>query len=179
MSSRTSIRSASSQDSRRLQKASSTKISLLITNLSKSIHQGDIVTTSKQLGMKRLKLIMKLNQKVVSPMKLKCNRLISVGLTSGRKQLRAKSVELMPNNRKLIKKVINCSVTLSKKLLLMNSGKIVRLSSRLIFLIKKRPHIMSLLKLHNISSKMILHTSCQNRANTSILIKTSHVCVKL
>jgi hypothetical protein len=71
----------------------------------------------------------------------------------------------MPNNRKLIKEVINYSVSLSKKLLLINSSKIGILSSRLIFL--TRPHLMSPLKLHNTSSKMILHTSCQNRATSS------------
>jgi hypothetical protein len=38
---------------------------------------------------------------------------------------------------------------------------------------------MSPLKIHNISSKMILYTSCQNQASTSILTKTSPVCVKL
>jgi hypothetical protein len=84
---------------------------------------------SKQLGTMRLKLITKSSQKVVSPMKLKCSRLISARLTSGRRQLRTKSVKLTPNNRKLIKKVINCSVTLSKKLLLTNSSKIGRLIS--------------------------------------------------
>jgi hypothetical protein len=129
--------------------------------------------------MKRLKLITKPNQKVVGPTKLKCSCLISAGLTSGRRQLRAKSVELTPNNRKSIKEVLNCSVTLVKKLLLTNSSKICRLSSRLILLTKKRPHLMSPLKIHNISSKTILYTSCQNRASTSILIKSSPVCVKL
>jgi hypothetical protein len=172
-------RRARSQDSSRLQKTIITKMNLLITNLSESIHQGDIGATSKQLGKKRLKLIMKLSQKVIGPTKLKCSCLISVGLASGRRQLRAKSVKLTPNNSKLIKEVINCSVTLSKKLLLTNSNKIGRLSSRLILLMKKRSHMMSLLKLHNISSKMILHTSCQNRASTSILIKPSPVCMKL
>jgi hypothetical protein len=89
---------------------------------------------------------MKSSQKVVGPMKLKCSRLISIGLAIGRRQLWAKSVKPTPNNRKLIKKVINCSVTLLKKLLLMNSSKIGRLSSRLIFLTKKRPHLISLLE---------------------------------
>jgi hypothetical protein len=56
---RVTIQRANSQDSSRLQKASITKMSLLITNLSESIYQGDIWATSKQLGMKRLKLIMK------------------------------------------------------------------------------------------------------------------------
>jgi hypothetical protein len=117
---------------------------------------------SKQLGTKRLKLIMKLSQKVVGPTKLKCSHLIPAGLARGRRQLRAKSVELTLNDRKLIKEVLNCSVTLSKKLLLTNSGLIGILSSRLILLMKKRPHLMSLFKLHNINSKMALHTSCQN-----------------
>jgi hypothetical protein len=107
------------------------KTNLLIMNLSESIHQGDIGATSKQLGMKRLKLIMKPSQKVVGPTKLKCSCLISTGLTSGRGQLRAKSVKLAPNNRKLIKEILNCRVTLAKKLLLTNSSKISRLDSRL------------------------------------------------
>jgi hypothetical protein len=110
---------------------------LLIMNLSESIHQGDIGATSKQLGTKRLKLITKLSQKVVGPMKLKCSCLISTGPTGGTGQLRAKSVKLAPNNRKLIKEILNCSVTLVKKLLLMNSSKIGRLGSRLILLTKK------------------------------------------
>jgi hypothetical protein len=148
-------------------------------NLSESIHQGDIWAMSKQLGTKRLKLITKLSQKVIGPTKLKCSSLISAGLTGGKGQLRVKSVKLAPNNRKLIKEILNCSVTLAKKLLLTNSSKIGRLSSRLILLMKKRPHLMSPLKIHNISSKTILHTSCQNRASTSILIKPSHVRVKL
>jgi hypothetical protein len=154
-------------------------MNILITNLNESIHQGDIGETSKQPGTKRLKLITKPSQKVVGPTKLKCSCLISTGLTGGRGQLRAKSVKLVPNNRKLIKEILNCSVTLAKKLLLINSGKIGRLASRLILLTKKRPHLMSPLKIYNISSKTILHTSCQNRASTSILIKPSLVCMKL
>jgi hypothetical protein len=117
-------------------------MNLLITNLSERIHQGDIGATSKQLGTKRLKLITKPSQKVVGPMKLKCSCLISAGLTSGRGQLRAKSVKLAPNNRKLIKEILNCRVTLTKKLLLMNSSKIGRLTSRLILLTKKSPHLV-------------------------------------
>jgi hypothetical protein len=148
-------------------------------NLNESIHQRDIGSMSRQLGTKRLKLITKSSQKVVGLKKFKCNCLISAGLTGGRGQLRVKSVKLAPNNRKLIKKILNCSVTLVKKLLLMNSSKIGRLASRLILLTKKRPHLMSLLEIHNISNKMILHTSCQNRASMSILIKPSHVRVKL
>jgi hypothetical protein len=176
---RTTSQRASSQDSSRLQKIDITKRNLLIMNLSESIHQGDIGATSKQLGTKRLKLIMKPSQKVVRPTKLKCSYLISVGWTGGRGQLRAKSVKLAPNNRKLIKEILNYRVTLVKKLLLTNSSKIVRLASRVILLMKKRPHLMSPLEIHNISSKAILHTSCQNRASTSILIKPSPVRVKL
>jgi hypothetical protein len=126
---------------------------------------------SKQLDKKRLKLITKPSPKVIGLTKLKCRCLISAGLTGGRRQLRAKSVKLAPSNRKPIKEILNCSVTLVKKLLLTNSSKIDRLASRLILLTKKRPHLMSPLKIHNISSKMILHTNCQNRASTSILIK--------
>jgi hypothetical protein len=148
-------------------------------NLSESIHQRDIGAMSKQLGMNRLKLITKLSQKVIGSMKLKCSCLISAGLTVGRGQLRAKSVKLAPNNRKLVKEILNYSVTLAKKLLLMNSSKIGRLTSRLILLTKKRPHLMSPLKIYNISSKMILHTNHQNRASTSILIKPSPIHVKL
>jgi hypothetical protein len=112
-------------------------------------------------------------------MKLKCTCLISAGLTGGRGQMRAKSAKLKPNNRKMIKEIINYSVTLAKKLLLTNSSNIGRLASRLILLMKKRPHLMSPFEIHNISSKTILHTSCQNRASTSILIKPSHVRLKL
>jgi adenine-specific DNA methylase len=140
---RTNSRKASNQDSSRLQKTSITKTNLLITNRSESVHQGDIGATSKQLDTKRLKLITKPSQKVVGPTKLKYNHLISAGLTSGMRQLRAKSVKLTPNNRKLIKEVINCSVTLSNKLLLANSSKIGRLSNILILLTKKRPYLMS------------------------------------
>jgi hypothetical protein len=169
----TTSRRASSQDSGRLQKTNITKTILLITNLSKSIHQGDIRATTKQLSTKRFKLITRPSQKVVGPTKLKCSCLISAGLTSGRRQLRAKSVKLTPNNKKRIKEVLNCSVTLAKKLLLTNSSKIGRLSSRVILLTKKRPLLTSLLKIHNISNKTILHTSYQNRASTSMLIKPS------
>jgi hypothetical protein len=136
------------------------KMNLLIMNLSESVHQGDIGATSKQLSMERLKLITKPSQKVIDPTKLKCSHLISVGLASGRRQLRAKSVKLTSNNRKLIKEVLNCNVTLSKKLLLANSSKIGRLSNGLILLTKKIPYLMSALKPHNISSKTILHTRC-------------------
>jgi hypothetical protein len=58
---------------------------------------------SKQLGTKRLKLITKPSQKVVGPTKIKCSCLISIGQTGGRRQLRAKSVKLEPNIRKLSK----------------------------------------------------------------------------
>jgi hypothetical protein len=90
-------------------------------NLSESIHQGNIRVKSKQLGTKRLKLIVKPSQKVVCPTKLKCSCLISAGMRSGRRELRAKSVKLTPNNKKLIKEVLKFSVTLAKKLLLTNS----------------------------------------------------------
>jgi hypothetical protein len=153
-------------------------MNLLITNLSEIIHQEDIGAMSKQLGTKRLKLIMKASQKVVVPTKLKCSCLISTGRTCGRGQLRAKSIKLAPNNRKLIKEILNYRVTLVKKLLLTNSSKIVRLGSRLILLMKKRSHLMSPFKIYNISSKAILHTSYQNRTSTSILINPSHVRVK-
>jgi hypothetical protein len=92
---------------------------------------------SKQLCMKRLKLITKPSQKVIGSMKVKFIRLIPTGLTSGRRHLRVRSVKLTPNKNKLVKKVLNCSITLSKKLLLMNSSKIGRLSSRLILLTRK------------------------------------------
>jgi hypothetical protein len=154
-------------------------MNLLITNLTESIHQGDIGVTSKQLGTKRLKLITKPSQKVIGSMKLKCSCLISTGQIGGTGQLRAKSVKLTPNNKKLIKQILNYRVTLVKKILLMNSSKIGRLTSRLILLTKKKPYLMSPLEIHNISSKMILHTSCQNRASTSILIKPSLVRMKL
>jgi hypothetical protein len=78
-------RRVSSQDSSKLRKSSVTKMNLLITNLSESVHQGDIGVTSKQVGMKRLKLITKASQKVVGPMKLKCSRLIPTGLASGKR----------------------------------------------------------------------------------------------
>jgi hypothetical protein len=92
-----------------------------------------------------------------------------------RSWLRKKSVKSV----KLIIEVLNYSVTLLKKLLLMNNSKIGRLSTRLILLIKKRSHLMSPLKLHNISSKTIHHTICQKQASMSILIKSNHVCMKL
>jgi hypothetical protein len=172
-------RRASNQDSSRLQKIGIMKMNLLITNLCENVYQGDIGAMSKQLVTKRLKLITKPSQKVIGLMKLKCSCLIPAGLTGGRGQLRVKSVKLAPNNRMLIKEILNYRVTLAKKLLLMNSSKIGRLASRLILLMKKRPHLMSPLEIHNISSKTILHTSYQNRASTNILIKPSHVRVKL
>jgi hypothetical protein len=73
------------------------------------------------------------------------------------------SVKLAPNSRKLVKEIINRSVTLSEKLLLTNSNKIGRLSNRLIAITKKSHPLMSPIKLHNTSSKMILHTGCNNR----------------
>jgi hypothetical protein len=68
----------------------------------------------------------------------------------------------MSNNTKLIKEIINGSITLAKKLLLMNNSKKRRLSSGLIVIVKKSPHLMSLLKLHNLSRKSILHTGHNN-----------------
>jgi hypothetical protein len=53
------------------------------------------------------------------------------------------------------------------------------LSSGVIVIMKKTPHLMSLIKLHNISSKLILHTRYKNRTNLSILIKSTHICTKL
>jgi hypothetical protein len=79
--------------------------------------------------------------------------LISTGRTGDRGQLRAKSVKLAPNNKKMIKEILNCRVTLAKKLLLTNSSKIGRLVNRLILLTKKIPHLMSTLKIHNINRK--------------------------
>jgi hypothetical protein len=66
-------------------------MNLLIMNLSEMIHQGDIGATSKQLDTRS-------SQKVIGPTKLKCSHLISAGLASGKRQLRAKSIKLMPNN---------------------------------------------------------------------------------
>jgi hypothetical protein len=100
---RMTSRRASNQDSSKPQKINIMKMNLLIMNLSESVHQGGIGVTSKQLGMKRLKFITKPSQKVIGLMKLKCGRLILVGLASAKRQLRTKSVKLMPNNKKLIK----------------------------------------------------------------------------
>jgi kynureninase len=122
-------------------------MSFLIMNLSKSIHQGNTGVASKQLSAKRLKLISKLSQEVIHAMKLKSGLLIHAQLTSGRKQLRTKSVDLTPNSRQLIEESINGSITLTKKLLLMNSNKKSRLFSGLIVTTKKSPHLMSPLKL--------------------------------
>jgi hypothetical protein len=134
--------------------------------------------TSKLLGTKRLKLITKSSPKVISAMKLKCNLQILTLLESGRRQLRAKSVELVPNGRELIREVINYSVIPLKKLLLLNSNKISRLSSGLIMIMRKNPHLMSLIKLHNINIIMIVYTGYKNCTSVSILIKPRHVCVK-
>jgi hypothetical protein len=76
--------------------------------------------------------------------------------------VRTKSVKLAPNSRELIKEIISDSVTLSGKLLLTNSNKISRLFSELIMIMKKIPHMMSLIKPQNITSKTILHTGCKN-----------------
>jgi hypothetical protein len=95
------------------------------------------------------------------------------------RQLRTKSVDLMPNSRELIEDNINGSIILAKKLLLTNSSKESRLSSGLIATTKKSPYLMSLLKLHNISRKPIHQTSRKNRTSSSILIKPSPVCIIL
>jgi hypothetical protein len=71
-----SSRRARSQDRRRLEEASNTKMNLFIMNLNKSIHQGDTEVMSKQLIMKRLKLIMKQSQEFISVMKLKSSLVI-------------------------------------------------------------------------------------------------------
>jgi hypothetical protein len=75
-SSKTSSRRTGNQDRRRLQEASNMNMSLLIMNHIKSIHQEDTCLTSKQLGTKRLKLITKSSQEVISAMKLKSSLLI-------------------------------------------------------------------------------------------------------
>jgi hypothetical protein len=93
--------------------------------------------------------------------------------------LRTKSVDPAPNSRELIEESINCSITLAKKLLLKNSNKKSRLTSGPIAISKKSPRLMSPLKLHNISRKLILHTSYKNRTGSSILIKSSLLCTKL
>jgi hypothetical protein len=86
---------------------------------------------------------------------------------------------MMPNSRELIKESINSSITLTKKLLLTYTSKKSRLSSGLIATAKKSPHLMSPLKLHNLSRKTILHTGHKNRTSPSILIKSSPVSTKL
>jgi hypothetical protein len=152
-----------SQNRRNPQEAIILKTSLLITNLNKSIHQWNTRVTSKQLSTERLKLITKSSQEVMRAMKLKSNLPILVGLTSGRRQLRTKSVNLMPNSRELIEESINDIITLTKKLLLMNSSKKSRLSCGLIATAKKCPHLMIPLKLYNISRKANLHAAVQSR----------------
>jgi hypothetical protein len=52
------------------------KTSLLIMNLSNSIHQRNTRVTRKQLSTERFKLIMKPSQEVIRAMKLKSNILI-------------------------------------------------------------------------------------------------------
>jgi hypothetical protein len=128
---------------------------------------------SKQLSTERLKLITKPSQEVIRVTKLKSSLLMLAWLTSGRRQLRTKSVDLTPNNRELIEEIINGSITLVKKLLLTNSSKKSRLSGGLIATTKKSPYLMSPLKLHNLSKKLVLHTSHKNRTSPSILIKPS------
>jgi hypothetical protein len=71
-----SSRRARSQDRRRLEEASNTKMNLLIMNLNKSIHQVDTEVMSKQLVIKKPKLIMKQSQEVISVTKFKSNLLI-------------------------------------------------------------------------------------------------------
>jgi hypothetical protein len=66
-----SNRRTCSQDRRNLQEAGISKMSLLIMNLNKSIHQRDTGVTSKQLSIKRLKLIPKPSQEVTGASKLK------------------------------------------------------------------------------------------------------------
>jgi hypothetical protein len=64
------------QDRRRLQQASILKTSILVMNISKSIHQEDTRVTSKQLSTERLKLITKSSQEVIGASKLMGNLLI-------------------------------------------------------------------------------------------------------
>jgi hypothetical protein len=71
-------------------------MSLLITNLSKSIHQWKIGMRSNQLSVKRLKLTTKPSQEVICATKLKSSLLILAWLTGGRGQVRTKSVDLTP-----------------------------------------------------------------------------------
>jgi hypothetical protein len=120
---RTSNQRTCSQGRRNPQEASILKMSLLITNLSKIIHQWNTRVMSKQLSTKRLKLIMKLSQEVIRVTKLKSSLLILAWLLSGRRQLRINSVNLMPNSKELIEESINGIITLVKKLLLTNSNK--------------------------------------------------------
>jgi hypothetical protein len=123
--------------------------------------------TSKQLSTKRLKFITKPSQEVIGASKLKGSLLILAWLTGGMRQLWTKSIDLAPNNRELIKESINCSITLTKKLLLMNSCKKSRLSGGLIAISKKGPHLMSPLKLHNINKKLIIPAVRTEPARTS------------
>jgi hypothetical protein len=75
-SSTMSNRKTCSQDRRNMQEIDIPKMSLLIMNLIKSIHQGDTGVTSKQLSTKRFKLITKPSQEVIGASKLKGNLLI-------------------------------------------------------------------------------------------------------
>jgi hypothetical protein len=150
-------------------------MSLLITNLSKSIHQWKTGVRSKQLSAKRLKLTTKPSQEVICATKLKGSLLILAWLTGGKWQLRTKSVDLTPNNKKLIKESIDSIMTLTKKLLLMNSSQESRLSSGLIVTAKKSALLVSPPNLHNLSRKSILHAGHKNRTNPSILIKPSPI----
>jgi hypothetical protein len=85
----------------------------------------------------------------------------------------------MSNIRELIEEIINGSINLVKKLLLTNSSKKSRLSCGLIANVKKSPHLISPLKLHNLNRKSILHVGHKNQTNSCILIKPSPVCTKL
>jgi hypothetical protein len=51
-------------------------MSLLITNLIKSIHQGDTGVMSKQVSTEKLKLIMTPSEEAISPMKLRSRIMI-------------------------------------------------------------------------------------------------------
>jgi hypothetical protein len=106
-------------------------------------------------------------------MKLKSSLLILAWLTSGRRQLRTKSVNLMPNGRELMEESINNIITLAKKLILMNNNKKSGLSYGLIATMKKSQHLMRPLKLYNLNKESVLHTSHKNRTSPNILIKPS------
>jgi hypothetical protein len=85
----------------------------------------------------------------------------------------------MPDSKELIEESINGIITMTKKLLLMNSSKKSRLSCGLIMIVKKSPHLMRPLKIYNISRKLILHTGHKKQTSPSILIKPSPVSIVL